>query len=62
MADPVIDERARILAGDHRLGRLEMAQPAESVQCPCPVGGGRVDLERRAAARFRELPGEQEPS
>ncbi len=47
--DPVVDQRARIGAGQRGVGGAQMAQPAEAEQRDFPVFRRRFEIEDRAA-------------
>ncbi len=59
--DPLVDQRARIGAGDARFGGAQVPQPAEAEQRGRPFLGRRRHLERRAGVADHHLAGEHEP-
>ena len=58
--DPFVDQGAGIGAVDGRIGRAQMAQPAEAEQHVGPFLRGRRHLEGRAAVAHHHLAGEGE--
>ena len=59
---PVVDQRARIGAGQRGVGGTQMAQPAEAEQRNFPILRWRLELEDRAAMAGDDLAGEHEAS
>ncbi len=57
---PVVDQRARIGAGQRGIGGAQMTQPAEAEQRDFPVFRGRIEVEDRAAVAGDDLAGEHE--
>ena len=57
---PFVDQRARIGAGDGRIGGAQMPQPAEAEQRDFPVFRRRIEREHRAAVAGDDLAGEDE--
>ena len=60
IADPFVDEAARIRARERHVGGAQMAQPAEAVQLARPVLARRLDVEDREAVDVDAVAGEDE--